>query len=99
MKLKTIHYEPHRCSHSFSTASRAARHVHILEWDMVTGARAEEVLEVRLSITAFERLVSAHGGNEEDARRDVVDEARGHIEHGLGSRLTHLASRLAPPVA
>lgn len=99
MKLKTQYYEAHRSSRSFTTVTRSGGQVHIQEWDLVTLTRAEMVLETETSLARYAAMIAAHGGNEEDVRREVVDEARRHIEQPLGSRLAHRALRLILPPA
>ena len=97
MKLKTSYCEPHRSSGSFTTVTRAAGQVHIQEWDLLTPSRAEKVLETEVSPADYEAMIAVHRGNEDDARREVVHEARRHIEHGIAGRLAHLASRVIHP--
>lgn len=99
MKLRTPYYEPHRSPHSFTTATFLIEHIRVQEWDVVAPQEAERVLETSISHRDYAVIIKAHGGNEEEARRAVVHEARHHVEQSIRNRLTHRAFQAIHPGA
>jgi hypothetical protein len=96
MHLKIQHYQTRHSMRSFITRSERDGSVQVREWEYVAPSTAEEVLEVQLSLAAYKRATRSQGGDEREAQRVIVAEARRRRELSIfrSARLPYVSMRL-----